>query len=101
MEVATCIVGTKFRGPAAVEAIAQMREGDEVRLVREPENKYDTWAVACHYLGLHVGYVPKQANPKIAAALDAGLTVTAIVREPPRIRAGRVDEEPALTVRLG
>lgn len=97
-EIQTVIVGTKFRGEKAIETIAQMRPGDAVRLQREPENKFDLNAVACHFLGRHLGYIPKQANPWIAAAIDAGVEVVCTVEQGPVVRGNRVDAEPKLRV---
>jgi hypothetical protein len=96
--IPTVLVGTAFKGAAAKAAIALMRPGDAVQLVREPNNQFDRLAVACHYRGLHVGYIPRQANPAIARALDAGLDVTCTVREAPVVQGPVVRQEPKLTV---
>jgi hypothetical protein len=96
--VPTCIVGTAFRGQGARAAIAMMRVGDEVQLEREPQNPHDQLAIGCRYLGRHVGYIPRQANPRIAAALDAGHKVLCVVREPPVVLRGVIRREPALSV---
>lgn len=98
----TVIVGTGFKGMTAKALIAQMRAGDAVQLQREPHNPHDTRAVACHYRGAHVGYIPRQANPRIAEALDACLPVTCAVREPAVVIEDRngfvIRIEPKLTV---
>lgn len=97
--IPTVLVGTGFRGHGAKAAVALMRAGDEVTLEREPGNPHDKLAVGCHYLGRHVGYIPRQANPRIAAALDEGRNVTCVVREPPVVvRNQIVRVEPKLTV---
>jgi hypothetical protein len=97
--IPTVIVGTGFRGPAAKIAIGQMRPGDEVELVRERNNPHDPLAVACHYRGLHVGYIPRQANRSIATALDEGRDVTCVVREPPVVVRNQIIRvEPKVTV---
>jgi hypothetical protein len=96
--IPTVIVGTGFRGPAAKTAVAQMRPGDEIELVREANNPHDPLAVACHYRGIPVGYIPRQANQPIAAALDEGRDVTCVVREPPVVRGPVIRKEPKLTV---
>ena len=90
-EITSVIVGTKFRGQEAIDAIARMQPGDTVRLEREPENKYDLNAVSCHYLGRHVGYIPKLVNPRLAAAMDRG-----------EIERGKyIKVEPKLRITLG
>ncbi len=101
----TTIVGTVFRGPEARTACALMRPGDVVLLQREPANPHDRFAIACYYLGRHVGYLPRQVDPRVAEALDFGIAVTCTVREPPVVepapaKAGgpRIRAEPKLTV---
>ena len=96
--IPTVIVGTFFKGVAAKTAIALMRRGDEVELVREVGNPHDPLAVACVYRGIPVGYIPRQANQPIATALDEGRDVTCVVREPPEVRGTVIRKEPKLTV---
>ena len=96
--IPTVVVGTSFRGPAARTAISLMRPGDDVELVREANNPHDALAVACHYRGIPVGYIPRQANQPIATALDEGRDVTCVVREPPVVRGPVIRKEPKLTV---
>jgi len=50
-----------------------------VSLVREAENKHDSNAVACYDGEQHLGYIPSTLNGSIAGALDAGLTVKAVI----------------------
>ncbi len=95
----TVIVGTGFRGSAALRAVEQMRPGDVVRLQREPDNRHDRNAVACYFLGEHVGYIPRLTNPRIAQALDAGEDIDAIVTAATHIDRGRVMIEPKIFVR--
>lgn len=96
--IPTVLVGTGFKGALAVEALSRMTAGSAIRLVREPDNRADPLAVACFYLGLHVGYVSRRVNPRIAEALDRGIPVHCLVREAPLIRRSRVMVEPKLTV---
>jgi hypothetical protein len=79
LSIDTVIVGSGYKGWQAIRAVKMMAPGDQVRLVRERDNRHDANAVACHYLGMHVGYVPRQANPRVAAAIDAGAEAIAIV----------------------
>lgn len=97
----TCIVGTRFRGADAITAIRQMRPNSPVRLEREPHNPFDALAVACYFRGVHVGFIPRQANERIAQALDRGALVTAIVETPPGITpAGFIVTEPGLRIEI-
>lgn len=98
VSIRTVLVGTGFRGQPARTAVALMRPGDEVLLEREPDNAHDRLAIGCHYLGRHVGYVPKQANPWISAAMDAGHKVTCTVAEPPVVHGLVIKREPKLIV---
>ena len=97
----TCIVGTRFRGAEAITAIRHMRLNSPVRLEREPHNPHDPLAVACYFKGVHVGYIPRQANERIAQALDHGALVTAIVETPPGITpSGFIVTEPMLYIEI-
>lgn len=42
-----------------------MRVGDELTLVREPENKYDPRAVRVEWQGYKLGYVPRVDNASV------------------------------------
>ncbi len=93
----TTIVGTKFRGGAAIAALGRLETGTVLELRREPLNQYDANAVAVYFQGMHLGYVPAAVNAGVAAALDKGdmvravLTMQAVVNGaaiafPPRLR---------------
>ena len=96
--IPTVIVGTSWRGDGAKSAVALMRPGDEVLLEREPNNPHDPQAIGCHYLGRHVGYIPRQANPLIAAAMDAGRNPVCTVLEGPVVHGPVIRKEPKITV---
>ena len=96
--IPTVLVGGNFKGAIAIDAMSRMMTGSVIKLQREPDNPKDQLAVACYYLGTHVGYIPRQANPRIAEALDRGATVNCTVAAPPVIKGSRVVVEPKLTV---
>jgi len=100
-EIPTCIVGTRWRGERALAAIAGMKPGDTVQLVRDSGNAHDAYAIACHYRGLHVGFVPRQVNRAVAAAMDRGAIVTAIIEAPAQIARGYIKTEAKLRIYLG
>lgn len=82
----TAIVGTLYRGPEAVAALARLRRGDTVRLVREPDNRADPDAVAVYSGRHHLGYVPRRAHAELrplfkSAELTAVLTAEAIIQD--------------------
>ncbi|KAG2362277.1 SNF2 family N-terminal domain-containing protein [Suillus spraguei] len=57
--------------------------GEEVRLVREPQNKYDRNAIEVKNIGgTKVGHVPKQTAAKLAPLMDRGaITVEGVMHE--------------------
>ncbi len=50
----------------------QMRVGDALTLVREPDNAYDPRAVRVEWQGRKLGYVPRKENEAVARQLDRG-----------------------------
>ena len=58
-----------------------MRVGDPLTLVREPQNPHDSNAVRVEWKGQPLGYVPRRDNSDVARQLDRGVPVQArIVR---------------------
>jgi len=62
---------------AFAEFWPQMRVGDRLELVREPDNRHDANAIRVEWRGHKIGYVPRTENRVIAAALDAGERLSA------------------------
>lgn len=59
----------------------QMRVGDALTLVREPDNRHDARAVRVEWRGHKIGYVPRRENADVARLMDAGQRLDArIVR---------------------
>ncbi|MHB1214752.1 MAG: HIRAN domain-containing protein [Thiobacillus sp.] len=59
----------------------QMKVGDTLVLVREPDNPHDARAVRVEWRGRMIGYVPRRENSAAARLLDQGQALTArIVR---------------------
>ncbi len=50
----------------------EMRNGDPLDLVREPNNPYDRQAVALYWNNVKLGYVPRGENTAVAQMLDRG-----------------------------
>ena len=68
----TIVVGTCFRGDP-FELTAGLKEGDVLKLVREPQNRYDPRAIkVLNQDGMHIGYVPRIKNEVISNLMDAG-----------------------------
>ena len=70
------------------ELQAEMRVGDPLTLIREPENRHDRRAIRVEWRGTKLGYVPRKENREVAAAMDAGERVSA------RISRLRDDHDP-------
>jgi hypothetical protein len=60
-----------FRYYEGMELLNDMKEGDMLELVREPENEYDANAIALHWNNRKVGFIPAMHNETIAKLLDA------------------------------
>lgn len=61
-----------FRHAEAGAVWPDLREGDVVALVREPDNPFDENAVRVEWRGRKLGYVPRRDNAALAWALDRG-----------------------------
>ena len=75
-----------FRHAAAQELWPDLRPGDELALVREPDNAFDPNAVRVEWRGRKLGYVPRRENAALAWALDRGETL--------RARISRLERHP-------
>ena len=53
---------------------------DPLRLIREPQNRYDRYAVAIYKEEKKLGYIPKANSRIIASLIDNGTTLSATVR---------------------
>ena len=61
-----------FRYYAAAQVWEELRVGDGLELVREPDNPHDANAIAVAWRGRKLGYVPKRDNAALAWGLDRG-----------------------------
>ena len=73
---------------AARQAWSELRPGDRLELVREPDNRHDRNAVRIDWRTQALGYVPRAENRAVARALDAGERLVA------RIATLREDPDP-------
>lgn len=66
----------------------QMKVGDALTLIREPDNPHDAKAVRVEWQGHTIGYVPRRENADVARFIDGGrmlvarITRLAEVRDP-------------------
>lgn len=58
---------------------ASIKEGDELRLIREPDNPHDVNAVRVEWRGVKLGYLPRRENRAIALEMDRGGRIEARV----------------------
>lgn len=65
---ASPLAGFQYHSGKAVWA--ELREGDALQLVREPDNAYDSNAVRVEWHGYKLGYVPRRDNAAVARMLD-------------------------------
>ena len=63
------------------ELLAQMKEGDMLTLVREPDNPYDENAVVVLYSRKKIGYLPQAENYTISTLMDQQVRVNACITE--------------------
>lgn len=49
-----------------------LREGEQLRLIREPHNRHDPNAIAVWFKNDMLGYVPRRENRTLAQVMDRG-----------------------------
>lgn len=57
----------------------EIRVGDRLSLIREPDNRHDAKAVRVEWNSQKLGYVPRAENRAVAQALDSGEKLEACV----------------------
>ena len=55
----------------------EMKVGDALALVREPDNPHDANAIRVEWRGHKLGYVPRRENADVARQIDRGTPVRA------------------------
>ena len=68
-----------FQYHAGTELWQQIRVGDALALVREPDNPHDRNAVRVEWRGRKLGYLPQAGNRAVSAELDLGTRLAARV----------------------
>ena len=76
-----------FRHHEAKAHWTDMRVGDALALVREPDNVHDANAVRVDWQGHKLGYVPRAQNADVARQLDAGVPLAARISKLVKQRA--------------
>ena len=98
------LMGTDVVGTPYIENIdalyEALQEGDRVRLVREPDNPYDEYAIRIDAIppesgdasrvalaqNCKLGYIPRSSNKVFARLLDAGKDLYGVVRHMEKIK---------------
>lgn len=57
---------------ALAEVWPDVKVGDALALVREPDNRHDAKAVRVEWRNRKLGYLPRAENRQVAAAMDRG-----------------------------
>ena len=68
-----------FQYHAGTELWQQIRVGDALDLVREPDNPHDRNAVRVEWRGRKLGYLPRAENRAVSGELDRGTRLSARV----------------------
>lgn len=71
------LAGSQYYAVSAVWP--EIRVGDPLALVREPDNRHDSRAIRVEWRGHKLGYVPRAENRAVAAAMDGGERLVARV----------------------
>jgi len=64
----------------------QMRIGDALTLIREPDNAHDVKAVRVEWHGQKIGYVPRRDNTDVARFMDGGEMLVARISRLAEVR---------------
>lgn len=76
----TLVAGTKYR--ANKEELSRFVQAlDHVTLTREPNNEFDSNALACYIGSRHVGYIPATIAKYLSPLIDNGLVFSAFVEK--------------------
>lgn len=73
------MVGAQFRPPEAKALTKAIDIGQLVELRADPDNEYDSTAVAVYYEDTHIGFIPKAMNGELFTRLQEGEEITAEV----------------------
>lgn len=79
--MSTDVAGTRYVD-GIEQLMAELQEGDELLLVREPDNMYDQLAIlVLDAKKRKLGYIPRRKNEVVARLMDAGKRFYAQVRK--------------------
>ena len=88
------IVGIRFQ-EGAVELAKNLKPGDRVSFLREPNNEYDEQAImAVDGIGRKLGYIPRRENLVMSALLDRGKVFYGVIPDGVQEEYVRIREYP-------
>ena len=77
--ITSFIAGIPHRLGKNIQINSILSAGQNLQYLREPGNKHDKNAIKLMANGVHIGYIPKDDNPKIALHLDSGNAISVTV----------------------
>lgn len=83
------VVGVTFGnedGTSRQEIISNMTKNAPIILKREPDNKFDTNAIAVYSIDGQVGYIGREYAKILAPLIDSGVKLVATVNEVDRYK---------------
>lgn len=93
-----CVIrGAAFADRSGMAAIAQLEPGQTVRLERNHHPR-DRNAVKVLFMGVQVGWVPRELNQALAVAMGAGATPTATCTRTATFAGGRITSEAMIRI---
>lgn len=69
------VAGVKFH--KLYNIIERLKEGDDVQLIPEPDNKYDKYAIRIEVLDTMLGYIPRTLAIFVAAKIKSKIALSA------------------------
>ncbi len=74
-EINFYVAGVKFH--KLYDIIERLKEGDDVQLILEPDNKYDKYAIRIEALDTMLGYIPRTLAIFVAAKIKSKIALSA------------------------
>lgn len=78
------LLSTNIAGFQYYKGIANINNfkiNDEVKLIREPENKYDSNAIAIYWNKLIIGFIPRSKNLILKNLIDGGQNLYSCINQ--------------------
>lgn len=79
------VMGIRHHAPCNgkdCERLPVLEKGNELKLVPEPENTHDKFAIRVETQnGIHIGYIPRYYNQQVLARINTGVTYSCTVIE--------------------